>query len=160
YQSDAEIDADGLTAELIACLVLCPDRLAPWRMAVERGGNNRGCDLPAEWTGLDKPIEVKSTPYYSSNRGHLLVRPPPRSGKKMCVEFVDDCYYVLLIGEHCRFCLMGWTDRAGFLAHKQTNPVGRREGQSECWGVHWSKLKSLHSLPLHRTARHVGQQVV
>jgi hypothetical protein len=145
-QSDEQIDRDGLAAELVACVLLCPGRFETWRRAAERGGGNRGRDLSAHWTGLDKPVEVKQTRYHDDRRGYLLVRPPRWTPGEMRPEYIDDAYYVLLHGEPYRYTISGWIDRDGLLAEGQLNPVPVAAGQRQCWGVHWSKLRPLEEL--------------
>jgi ribosomal protein L44E len=74
-QSDPDISFTGVAGELAACLLVCPGYVQAWRRREEEGGNNRGCDLPKEWTGLDKDIEVKEQPYQEDHRGLLIIRP-------------------------------------------------------------------------------------
>ena len=80
-QSDQNIDRDGREAELAACLLLCPGQRHLWRTA---DGPNRGNDLPADWTELPRPVEVKQTRYCDSHRGYLLVRPPRNTPGHSC----------------------------------------------------------------------------
>ena len=147
-QGDDQISEIGLKAELICCLALCPQHLADWQQSTASGGKNRGNDLRAEWLGSPKPIEVKQTPYCSDKKGFLLLR-PPSGQRQMLEEYVDDCWYVLVITHHNEFRLKGWTDRNGFLDRHKTNPTGPLQpGQVECWGVLWSDLKGMETLPL------------
>jgi hypothetical protein len=137
-QSDEQIDREGLGAELAACLMLAPNYRQRWTDRLLQGGNNRGRDLPAEWTRLDKPIEVKQTRYAE---GHLIVRPPRNTPGRWRDEFLDDSYYVLLTGGRDYFYwLRGWCDRAFLLSHGKRNPVPVGADQRECWGIHCSKL--------------------
>ena len=76
HQSDETIDRDGLVAELIACVLLCPGSFDAWQQAAESSMGNRGRDLLRRWTGLGKHIEVKQTRYRTKEYGYLLVRPP------------------------------------------------------------------------------------
>jgi hypothetical protein len=122
-QTDVAIDIEGRGAELAACLVLCPRALPWWLEALEHASPNRGRDLPPEWTGLDKPVEVKQTRYRSATKGFLLLRPPRGTPGPMSGDYVDDSYYVLLCGHPFRYGLAGWTDRAGFLTDCVCNPV-------------------------------------
>ncbi len=148
-QSDEEIDRDGLAAELVACLLLCPGRFEAWRRSAERGGGNRGRDLSRHWTGLGKPVEVKQTRYHDERRGYLLVRPPRWTPGDMRPEYVDDAYYVLLHGAPYRYLVSGWTDRDGLLREGQLNPLPIAAGQRQCWGIHWTKLRPLEELAEH-----------
>jgi hypothetical protein len=125
---------------------LCPRFIRAWLQSVNAGISNRGRDFPATWTGLDKPLEVKHTRYQSPAKGFLIVRPPRWTPGPMRADYMDDSYYVLLVGKPFSYRLMGWIDRAGFLEHYEVNPVGMRPGQRECWGVHWSKLRPLARL--------------
>ena len=136
-QSDTAIDRDGLEAELAACLLLCPGYRAQW---LESGGPNRGADLPAAWTLLGKPVEVKATRHYSGRHGHLLVRPPRWTPGAMRPAYIEDCLYVLMLVQGTLQTLLGWTDRKHFLTHGALNPVPVHAGQRECWGIHWSHL--------------------
>jgi len=145
-QDDQEIDRDGLHAEIAACLVLCPHRLLDWQNAATSNQNNRGGDLPSDWTGLSKPIEIKFTRYFSSKLGYLLVRPPSGQGKAMKPDFIDDAYYLLLTRQQGMMQVLGWIDRTEFLARKKIDPVGRSAAQVECWGVLWRDLIGLSRL--------------
>jgi hypothetical protein len=147
-QSDRDIDADGLAAELAACIICCPRHRTLWRKGVEEGGNNRGRDLQTAWTGIAKPLEVKYTAHFSATTGYLLIRPPTQAGWQMRQEFVDDCYYLLVNGGKDGYELRGWIDRGGFLQRKVIDPVGRTTCQLECWGVHWLHLYRMKTLPL------------
>ncbi len=147
YDSDCAIDFEGLAGELAACLLLSPGYLTEWQRAVEGGGNNRGRDLLPTWTAGTKTVEVKFTRYRDESRGYLLVRPPSRAGIRMLADFVDDCLYVLVQPDGPLHSLSGWVDRARFLTRKVPNPVGAYPGQTECWGVHWSRLEPLDRLP-------------
>jgi hypothetical protein len=98
---------------------------------------------------LDKPVEVKQTRYHDQRRGYLLVRPPRRTPGAMLPQYVDDAYYVLLHGQHCRFTLCGWTDRERLIRDGKLNPVPVRPGQRECWGIHWTNLRPLDELVAH-----------
>ena len=145
-QSDAEIDLDGLAAELAACVLLCPGAFDRWRRATELGGNNRGRDLLPRWTKFDKPVEVKQTRYHDDRRGFLLIRPPRGTPGAMRLEYIDDAYYILLHGEPCSYEICGWIDRVGLLQNGQRNPVPVSPGQRECWGMHWSQLRPIGEL--------------
>ena len=142
-QSDIAIDRDGLQAELAACLLLCPGMRNRW---LTTGGPNRGNDLPPDWTLLPTPTEVKQTRYCDDRRGCLIVRPPRRTPGPMRAEYIDDCVYVLMHGQHGLFTLLGWTDRAHLLSTGQLNPIPVRPGQRECWGMHWRRLRTPSSL--------------
>jgi len=142
-QSDQSIDRDGREAELAACLLLCPGQRHHWQTAE---GPNRGNDLPAEWTLLPRPVEVKQTRYCDDRRGCLIVRPPRGTPGPMRPEYVDDCLYVLMHGQRGLFTLLGWTDRAHLLSVGELNPIPVRPGQRECWGMHWMQLRSPSSL--------------
>ncbi len=146
WQTDESIDSDGLAAELAACAVLCPGSFDRWQHAAERARSNRGCDLPRRWTGLNKSVEVKQTRYCDEQRGYLLVRPPRRTPGEMRAEYIDDAYYVLVVGRPYRFTIKGWMDRSGLILDGMRNPVPIRDGQRECWGIHWSKLRPLAEL--------------
>lgn len=141
--SDAMLDRDGLEAELAACLLLCPGQRHWW---LAFSGPNRGNDLPPEWTLLPRPLEVKQTRYCDQRRGCLIVRPPRNTPGPMRAEYVDDCIYVLMHGEHGLYTLLGWTDRAHLLQRGTLNPIPVRPGQRECWGMHWSQLRPSRSL--------------
>lgn len=145
-QSDEEIDRDGLSAELAACALLCPGSLGAWRKAAEAARGNRGRDLLRHWTGLNKPVEVKHTRYHDARRGFLLVRPPRQTPGRMREEYIDDAYYVLLVGGPCEHELVGWTDRDGLIRDGELNPVPIQSGQRESWGLHWSKLRPMDEL--------------
>ncbi|MEO8498720.1 MAG: hypothetical protein ABI614_26965, partial [Planctomycetota bacterium] len=122
-QSDEEIDRDGLSAELAACALLCPGSLHAWRKAAEAVRGNRGRDLLRHWTGLNKPVEVKHTRYHDTHRGFLLVRPPRQTPGRMREEYIDDAYYVLLVGGPDQHRLVGWTDRESLIRDGELNPV-------------------------------------
>lgn len=140
-QSDEEIDGDGLSAELAACALLCPGSFDAWRKAAESCKGNRGRDLLRRWTGLNKPVEVKHTRYRDEKRGYLLVRPPRQTPGRMRTEYIDDAYYVLLVGKPYEYTMVGWMDRESLIRDGQLNPVPMKSGQRECWGMHWSKLR-------------------
>ena len=146
-QSDTAVDRDGREAELAACLLLCPGHRDQWLRA---DGPNRGCDLPAEWTQLPKPVEVKQTRYCDDRRGCLIVRPPRNTPGPMRTEYIDDCLYVLMHGQQGLYTLLGWADRPLLLLAGELNPIPVRPGQRECWGMHWSRLYSLDALPAMR----------
>jgi hypothetical protein len=146
HRSDEAIDRDGLSAELAACVMLCPGSLDSWRKAAGGSKGNRGRDLLRRWTGLNKPIEVKHTRYQDAERGFLLVRPPRQTPGRMREEYVDDAYYVLLVGEPFRHEIVGWTDREGMIRDGRLNPVPIQAGQRESWGLHWSRLRPLDEL--------------
>ena len=110
-QSDIAIDRDGLQAELAACLLLCPGMRNRW---LTTGGPNRGNDLPPDWTLLPTPTEVKQTRYCDDRRGCLIVRPPRRTPGPMRAEYIDDCVYVLMHGQH-----------GGLLGPKRASPRDR-----------------------------------
>lgn len=145
-QSDEEIDRDGLSAELAACVLLCPGSMNKWRKAAEICTGNRGRDLLRSWTGLMKPVEVKHTRYQTENLGVLLVRPPRQTPGRMREEYIDDAYYILMVGQPYEHQLVGWTDREGLIRDGTLNPVPVKPGQRECWGIHWSKLRPLEEL--------------
>lgn len=152
-QSDMDIDRDGMAAELAACLLICPGYFEVWKASQ---GPNRGRDLPREWTGLSKPCEVKQTRYKDFSRGYLLVRPPRWTPGAMRPEYIDDSIYVLLCGQPYHYEAVGWIDRDGLLACGLLNPVPVRQGQRQCWGVHWSRLYAMESLfrmPVKETRR-------
>ena len=145
-QSDEAIDRDGLSAELAACALLCPGSFGTWRKATEAARGNRGRDLLRHWTGLNKPVEVKHTRYQDAQRGFLIVRPPRQTPGRMREEFIDDAYYVLLVGAPYQHKLAGWTDREGLIRDGELNPVPVQQGQRESWGLHWSKLRPIDEL--------------
>ncbi|MDA1050441.1 MAG: hypothetical protein O3C40_08155 [Planctomycetota bacterium] len=145
-QSDEEIDRDGLSAELAACAILCPGSLHRWRKRSELSQENRGRDLLRQWTGLNQPVEVKHTRYQDAQRGFLLVRPPRQTPGRMREEYIDDAYYVLLVGAPYRHSLAGWTNRDGLIRDGKLNPVPIQHGQRESWGLHWSKLRPIDEL--------------
>lgn len=145
-RSDEDIDRDGLSAELAACALLCPGSLAAWRKATEAARGNRGRDLLRHWTGLHKPVEVKHTRYQDAQHGFLLVRPPRQTPGRMREEYIDDAYYVLLVGAPYLHVLAGWTDREGLIRDGELNPVPIQQGQRESWGLHWSKLRPIDEL--------------
>jgi hypothetical protein len=145
-QTEEDIAYDGLAAELAACVLLCPGYLSLWAADRERGTSNRGHDLAPEWTGLDKPLEIKQTRHHSQRRGYLIVRPPRWTPGPMKVNYIDDSYYALVHGGPHIFELDGWTDRDHFLREGQLNPVPLFDRQRECWGIHWSKLRPMASL--------------
>lgn len=147
YNDDSNIDRDGMEAESVACMALCPSRVPEW---FETRGPNRGIDLLAEWIGLPKPTEIKQTRYL---HGHLLIRPPKGAGYAMKEEYVDDSIYILVTGPNSTtdrtYTLRGWTDRSHFLSHVNKSPTGRvypGSGKLECWGVRVNKLLSMESL--------------
>jgi len=146
-QNDQEIDRDGLHAEFATCLALCPHRIAFWKEAAASNQKNRGRDVPTEWTGLLKPIEIKFTRYFSGSKGYLLIRPPSGKGRDMKPEFVDDAVYVLITLAQGDCKIIGWIDRDGFIEKKEVDPVGRKGNQVECWGVLWKNLNGLSKLP-------------
>jgi hypothetical protein len=140
--NDRDIDQDGTEAELVACTLLCPDRVQEW---FDTRGPNRAMDLLAEWMGLPKAAEIKQTKYPG---GHLLIRPPKRVGHEMREEYVDDCIYILVTGPVGRtYTLRGWTDREHFLKHVNKLPVGPVPyDKCECWGIRASNLLPMESL--------------
>lgn len=146
FQTDADIDRDGLAAELAACVLLCPGSLEAWQRAAASTTGNRGRDLLRRWTGLNKHVEVKQTRYQDSERGYLLVRPPRQTPGRMREEYIDDAYYVLLCGEPFQYELTGWIDRDQLISDGQLNPVPIKPGQRECWGIHWTKLRPIDEL--------------
>jgi hypothetical protein len=75
--SDERVSRYGLVAEMVCCAILCPWRLREWKDRSEEGAANRGCDLPASWTGLDKHVEVKQTDH--RNLGSRCRMPPAKS---------------------------------------------------------------------------------
>lgn len=137
-QSDADIDRDGIAAELAASWLIAPASL-PSYMAM-KSGPNRGRDLPRSITGLDLPVEVKTTPYCTERFGFLLVRPPSMTPGRMLTSYIDDALYVLLTGKPYRYRVLGWADRDALIERGSLNPVPIQPGQRECWGIHWSKL--------------------
>ncbi len=145
-RADDEIDHDGLSAELAACALLCPGSLDLWRKAAESAKGNRGRDLLRHWTGLQKPVEVKHTRYHDTQRGFLLVRPPRQTPGRMREEYVDDVYYVLMVGPPYQHSIVGWTDRQALIRDGELNPVPIQPGQRECWGIHWTKLRPIDEL--------------
>ncbi|HRX78613.1 MAG: hypothetical protein H6821_10615 [Planctomycetaceae bacterium] len=145
-QSDEEIDLDGLSAELAACALLCPRSLDSWRKAAESLKSNRGRDLLRRWTGLNKPVEVKHTRYHDAERGFLLVRPPRQTPGRMREEYIDDAYYLLMVGRPYQHAMVGWIDRDGLIRDGGLNPVPIQPGQRECWGMHWSRLRPVDEL--------------
>jgi hypothetical protein len=151
-QNDAVIDEDGMYAEIAATVVLCPNRLSDLLEGWKVGKNNRGKDLPMDWTGLNKPVEVKFTRWHSTTSGYLLLRPPSKTGNLMSDSFVDDAFYVLVTKLGQMFRLLGWVNRECFLSRKIVDPVGRTHRQLQCWGVHWSNLEAMKSFPLGRFA--------
>ena len=142
-QSDTDVDRDGREAELAACLLLCPGYRQEW---FHSDGPNRGCDLPAEWTSLPKPVEVKQTRYCDERRGCLIVRPPRHTPGLMRPEYIDDSFYLLMHGQRGLYTLLGWADREHLLTVGYLNPVPVRPGQRECWGMHWRQMRPAQSL--------------
>jgi hypothetical protein len=140
--SEFDTSVIGLAAELAGCFVMCPNRI-PQYMASKIDAGNRGIDLPPEWTGLDRPLEVKQTRYRTSTKGFMIVRPPRNTPGPVLREHVDDCYYLLLTGTAPTYRVDGWTDRAGFLRDCLLNPIPKSGSQRDCLGVHWSKLRPL-----------------
>ena len=145
-KSDEDIDRDGLSAELAACALLCPGALDAWRKAAEAARGNRGRDLLRHWTGLNKPVEVKHTRYQDQQRGFLLVRPPRQTPGRMREVYIDDAYYVLMVGAPYQHKIAGWTNRQGLIHDGELNPVPIRQEQRESWGMHWSKLRPIDEL--------------
>ncbi len=145
-RSDEAIDRDGLSAEFAACALLCPGSLGAWRKATEAARGNRGRDLLRHWTGLNKPVEVKHTRYQDAQHGFLLVRPPRQTPGRMREAYIDDAYYVLLVGAPYQHQLAGWTDREGLIRDGELNPVPIQQRQRESWGLHWSKLRPIDEL--------------
>jgi len=146
-QNDQDIARDGLHAEFAACVAMCPRKVAEWQASAASNKKNRGCDFPMDWTHLRKPIEVKFTRSFGQETGYLLIRPPANEGSKMKEGFVDDAIFVLLTGKPSRYKILGWIDRDEFVKRKQVDPVGRKAGQVECWGVLWKNLIGLSQLP-------------
>ena len=145
-QDDQASDRDGRFAEFASCIAICPNRLSEWTVSVASNEKNRGSDLPAEWTGLSKPIEIKFTRYFSEKSGYLIIRPPSGECRFMKPEFVDDAFYILLTLRDNLIQILGWIDRNEFIAKKKADPVGRKGKQIECWGVHWKDLIGLSKL--------------
>jgi superfamily I DNA/RNA helicase/mRNA-degrading endonuclease RelE of RelBE toxin-antitoxin system len=158
--TDAEIDRDGLAAELAACVLLCPFALDPWREGQEGGGPNRGRDFPAGWTGLVRPVEVKQTRHYTARAGYLLVRPPRCAEGLLLDEHIDDSVYVLMIGGPWAFEWIGWADRDLFIREGKRNPVPLRGGQLECIGLHWTQLYRPETLPIPHTVPAAWERVL
>ncbi len=146
HQSDESIDRDGLAAELAACVLVCPGSFESWKRVAVSSSGNRGRDLLRRWTRIDKHIEVKQTCYRTTELGFLLVRPPRNTPGRMREEYIDDAYYVLLLGKPYRYELVGWIDRERLIADGELNPVPVKPGQRECWGIHWSKLSPINEL--------------
>ena len=123
------------------------DEVAAGKVTIPQA-RNRGRDLPAEWTLLAKPVEVKQTRYCDDRCGYLIVRPPRGTPGAMRSEYIDDCLYVLMYGQQGFYTMLGWADRQLLLAAGKLNPVPVRPGQRECWGIHWSRLNAVESLGL------------
>jgi superfamily I DNA/RNA helicase/mRNA-degrading endonuclease RelE of RelBE toxin-antitoxin system len=146
-QDDADIDRDGMFAELAACMLLCPGHGSEWQRAAEASRPNRGNDLPPDWTGLPRSVEVKYTRHHSPGTGYLIVRPPSGEGPEIRPEHIEDAFYVLITGDLPWLTLLGWADRPMLLARGRRNPVPRRGRQQETWGVHWFSLELPDLLP-------------
>jgi hypothetical protein len=146
--SDPEVNCTGLAGELAACLMLCPAQLLEWRKREEGGGRNRGCDLPREWIGLDRDVEVKEQPHQDEEKGLLIVRPRDAFQAEMTEGDVDDCYYVLLyrFPKPMRYRILGWIDRPGFLKVHEKRPPGWARAPQACWVVHWKQLWPINQL--------------
>ena len=140
---DRNISADGIGAELAACMILAPWKLTDWMHAATAAGSNRGCDLPAEWFADGRPIEVK---YTSALCGHLLVRPPRNTPGPMLKRYIDDSIYLLLTGTPYTYTAVGWAGRTDFLKCGRLNPIPIRGRQRECWGIHASDLNDMKML--------------
>jgi hypothetical protein len=142
-QSDWEISAGGIGAELAACLILAPWRLKEWMKACKLSQPNRGRDFPACWFDVDRSIEIKYTAY---EHGHLLVRPPRNTSGPMLTSYIDDSFYVLMTGKPYIYTAVGWAGRNDLLKRGEINPVPVRDGQRECWGIKAELLNPMRSL--------------
>lgn len=146
HRADREIDRDGLSAELAACILLAPNRLSAYVELSQHCERNRGRDLPSNITGLDRPVEIKQTRYMDATRGFLLIRPPAGTVGAWKPEYLDDSYFILLCGSPHQYQLAGWADR-GLLENRGVlNPVPVATGQRECWGILWSQLYPIREL--------------
>jgi hypothetical protein len=141
-ESDRDISAAGIGAELAACVILAPWRLSEWMKAAKRATPNRGCDFPASWFSDGRPIEVK----YTSYRGHLLVRPPRNTPGPMLPDYIDDSLYILLTGTPYTYTVLGWAGRSDLLRRGRCNPIPVGGRQRECWGIHANDLNPIDSL--------------
>lgn len=146
-RTNSEIDREGLTAELFACLVLCPGFLHVWKDLAASAEGNRGRDLRAEWLGTPKNAEVKSTQHCSHSTGYLLVRPPRNTPGLMRLEYIEDCLYVLVVVKASALIIKGWADRDLLIRCGRMNPVPLHQGQRETYGIHWRRLYPMRTWP-------------
>jgi hypothetical protein len=141
-ESDRDISAVGIGAELAACVILAPWALDTWKKSAEECQGNRGADLPGHFFHDGRPVEIK----FTAHRGHLLVRPPRNTPGPMLPEYIEDSIYVLMTGERYTYEAVGWAGRSDLLRRGRLNPVPVKPGRRECWGIHADDLNPTDSL--------------
>jgi hypothetical protein len=146
-RSEREINLEGIRAEVAAAKALCRSlkEFNSYKDAsMNRQGSDRGRDVEQIFTGLDKPVEIKYTPVKTNKTGFLFLRPPNRCGLVFDrLKHIDDSYFVLIHSPRedlISFELLGWTDGSNLRKKGRYNPVPRKAGQYETFGIHWSKL--------------------
>lgn len=146
-RSERETSIEGIRAELAAAKALClTDKLLRLykKNSMERTGSDRGRDIVPYFTGLSKPVEVKFTPVKNDRTGFLFLRPPSRCGLAFDRQkHIDDSFFVLihsLRDDLVSFEVLGWIDGPNLKRRGKYNPVPRKPGQYETFGIHWRKL--------------------
>jgi hypothetical protein len=149
-RGNEEVNQQGFSGELAACMLLCPAFLPEWLEREKTGGSNRGCDLRKEWLGLDKDVEVKTTEYCDEHRGLLVIRTPTyvSCDAEMQACYLDDCYYLLMqeIDGKPSYRVLGWLDKVGVMQWKTIDPFGFGDSKRHHWAVHHKRLRPMHEL--------------
>lgn len=152
-RTDREINIEGIRAELAAAKALCPNAKALRKYkktSMNQKGSDRGKDVLPEFCFLDKPVEIKFTPIKTPKLGFLFLRPPNRCGLVFDrLKHIDDSYFVLVHSPRedlKTFEILGWTDASTLKKKGKYNPVPRKPGQFETFGLHWKKLFPFKSL--------------
>lgn len=152
-RSERETNIEGIRAELAAAKILCLDKTQfdlYKKNSLEKRGSDRGRDLEANLTGLNKPIEIKFTPIKTDRLGFLFLRPPNRCGLAFDRQkHIDDSYFVLIYSQRedlKMFELLGWVDAKTLKREGKYNPIPRKPGQYETFGIHWKKMFPMNQL--------------
>jgi len=154
---ERETNVEGIRAELAGAKALCLDKDAfesYKKASMEKHGSDRGRDIENSLTGLEKPIEIKLSAWKTEKTGFLFLRPPNRCGLVFDrLKHIDDSYFVLMYSDRSdlvNFEVLGWINAEKLRKIGRYNPIRRRPGQYETFGVHWSKLSPIEELMLNR----------
>lgn len=143
--SEYQTSMEGARAELAVAYFLCEDIEAYKKLAMETK-SNRGRDLTTDITGFKKPVEVKFTPVKTEKTGYLFLRPPVGVGQVFDRhKHIDDSYFFLTFSSRedlKHFEMLGWIDGTSLCNLGKYNPVPRRAGMLETFGIHWTGLFS------------------